>query len=425
MTEEPPAAPGEEGNPGTGVEPGRATFRELLHHRKFLLFEASGALASAGYAIYSISVLFLAYGLTGNLVVAGAVLFLEYGVYTATFLVAPLVDRARDKRALLLVCYPLQALAAALLALGLHRGDLTVPELLGLVAALALLWDFVWAVYMVSPKILLTKPQLLVAGGISNAFSVGTQVGGYAGGGALLFLVGPAGGATAYVVLLVAAILPALFVPLVVADPPRSSFPAAFREGWAAFRGRAGRAMRAFAGVELLYGFFSAVPILLVPALAYQRFPNPSAVYGPLVTAYALGGALGGIVLGRVNPRGSVGLVLIGSSIAVGALVLLLDAIPASLLLLGAVLGGIGAGGTVRYTAKYAWVQATYPAAILGRLISNLYLFGGSAGAVAVLTLGLLSNHLSLAALILLDGLGLLTAGLVAAALPFLRRLNF
>jgi len=412
-----PSAPEEEPE-GGGV-------REVLRNRRFLLLEASGAFASAGYAVYSVSVLFLAYGITGNLLVAGGVLFLEYGIYTATFLIAPLVDRAADKRTILLVCYPLQAAAAGLLALGLFERHLTVAELLGLVAVLAVLWDFVWAVYMISPRILLPKHQLFVGSSITNVFSVGTQIGGYAGGGALLFFVGPSGGAVAYMVLLLAAALPAIPVSLAVDTPPTSSFRETFWSGWEAFRGRAGRAMRSLAGLEIAYGFVSSIPVLLIPAIAYERFAAPAAVYGVLVTAYALGGAAGGVLLGRLNPRRTVGWVLVAASLTTGVLVLLLDATPATTVAFGIVLAGVGAGGTIRFTAKYSWVQASYPPDLLGRLISNLYFFTGVSGSLAVLLVGLVSGVLPLSTLLLLDGAGFVATGVAAIALPSIRRLAF
>lgn len=426
MTGAVPLGPGpSEMAPTVPEGPSRESPWELLRNRRFLLLETSGSLAGAGYAVYSVSVLFLAYGISGNLLVAGAVLFLEYGIYTGTFLIAPLVDRAKEKRTILLLCYPLQAAAAGALALGLHDHDLSVVELLGLVAVLAVLWDFVWAVYMISPKILLPQRQLLLASGLSNVFSIGTQIGGYAGGGALLFLVGPSGGALAYTVLLLAAAIPAVAVSLRVDAAPTAPFLETFREGWAAFRGRAGRSLRALAGLEMVYGFFAAVPILLIPALAYQRFPQPAEVYGALVTTYALGGAIGGLVLGHINPRRAVGVVLVGASLGGGALVVLLDLTPFSLLAIGALLAGIGAGGTIRYSAKYAWLQASYPAEMLGRLVSNLYFFTGVASSIAVLAVGLASERLSLDSLVLLDGVGLLLAGCLALAIPSVRRLGF
>ncbi len=421
----PLAGAGRGGTPDDSEEYRRGGWGPLLRNRRFVLLQTTGALAGAGYAVYSVSVLFLAYAITNNLLVAGAVLFIEYGVYTGTFLVAPLVDRARDKRTVLLLCYPVQAAAAACLWWTLHTGTLSVPVLLALVFVLSLGWDFVWAVFMIGPRIVVEKRQLFAADGIAGVLAVGTTVGGYAGGGALLFLVGPDGGALAYLVLLSAAFFVALPLSLPVERAPATPFVETFRQGWASFRGRVGAPLRQFAALEVVYGFFSGVPPLLITSLAYVRFSSPSAVYGPLVAAFSVGGAAAGIVLGHLNPRRSIGLLLVGLPIGAGALVLGLTLFPASVVLLGLALAGVGAAIAARYNAKYNWVRASYPTEQLGRLVSNLYFFTGFSASAAVLFVGETSRLLSLPALLGLDGAGLIASGFLAAGLPFVRRLAY
>ncbi len=375
--------------------------------------------------MYAVSVLFLAYGLTGNLLIAGAVLFVEYGVYTATFLVAPIVDRAHDKRTILLVCFPIQAAAAGALAYELHAGTLTVGVLLGLVFVLALLWDFDWAVFVVAPPIVLEKRQLFVAEGFGSIISVGTQVGGYAGGGALVYLVGPFGGATAYAGLLIAATAVAVPLALHVAESPRTPFWVTFRRGWDSFRGAAGRSLRQLGGLEVFVGFFSAVPPLLITAIAYQRFATPSAVYGPLVTAFAVGGSVAGVAVGHLNPRRHVGWLLVLTPTAAGACLLALAPPFPSIVVLALLLAGVGAALAVRYIARYTWLQGTYPPELLGRLGANLYFFTGVSGSIAVLVVGTISVGISLGTLLVIDAAGLLVGGLVALALPQIRRMAF
>ncbi len=416
--------------PGTakgpaGRECARGGWAELLRNRRFLLLEATGACASAGYAVYSVSVLFLAYGLSGDLAIAGLVLFVEYGVYTLTFLVAPIVDRVRDKRSVLLACLPTMAACAVALALALRAGVLSVPLLLGLVLALAVLWDFVWAVLMIAPRLVVERRRLFVADGLASVLSVGSRIGGYAGGGALLFFVGPYGGASAYAVLLLAALVAAVPLSLPVGRPPRTPLTESFRAGWAEFRGEAGRALRPFAGVETVVGFFAAVPPLLVTGIAYARFADPTAAYALLVTVYALGGSVAGVLVGHLNPRRSVGRLLVLMPVVAGALLLLLAPFSLPIGLAAGLLGGVGAALSVRYTAKYAWVQASYPPEILGRLTANLYLFTGAAGSFAVLLVGSLSARLPLVTLADTTGVGLLAGGGLALVLPAVRRMAF
>ncbi|HLN51879.1 MAG TPA: hypothetical protein VK455_07505 [Thermoplasmata archaeon] len=403
----------------------RGGWLELFHNRRFLLLEATGSFAGAGYAVYSVSILFFAYTVTHSLAVAGAVLFIEYGVYTATFLVAPLVDRARDKRTILLLCYPVQAAAAGGLAVGIRTATLSVPVLLALVLVLAVLWDFVWAVFMIAPRIVVEKRQLFVADGVSSVVSVGTTIGGYAGGGALLYFVGSEGGAVAYVVLLALAAAAAIPLSLRIDSPPTTRFWETFRRGWDSFRGSVGRSLRRFSALESLYGFFSAIPPLLITAIAFQRFSDPAAVYGPLVTAETLGGAVAGIGLGHLNPRRAVGILLVAAPVIGGLAVLALVPRIPSVLIVGLILAVVGAAFSVRYTAKYTWVRASFPAEQLGRVTSNLYFFTGVAGSAAVLLVGWSTGYLSLARLELIDGVGLIVAGMVAVSIPFVRRLSF
>jgi hypothetical protein len=403
----------------------RGGWRELLHNRRFLLLQASGALAGAGYAVYSVSVVFLAYGLTGNLLIAGAVFFIETGVYTMTFLVAPIVDRARDKRSILLACYPFQAVAAGVLAYALHNGEATIPLLLSVSFVVALGWDFVWAAFMVAPPILVPKRQLYLADSLNNIVGAGTQIGGYAGGGALLYFIGPVGGATAYVAILVAAIVVTVPLTLRVENPPTTPFWETFRHGWDAFRGKAGATFRALATMETYLGFFTTLPALLITAIAYQRFSNPAGAYGALITVYALGGSLAGIVVGHYNPRRSVGLILVLCPAAAGVCVLALAPPSGSITLVGALLALVGAALTVRYTAKYTWVQGSYPPEVLGRLTSNVYLFTGATSSVAVLLIGTLSLEVSLTNLLLWTGIGLVGGTVLCLALPTVRRMAF
>jgi hypothetical protein len=411
--------------PGGDPEHARGGWLELARNRRFLLLEASGALGGAGYAVYSVSVLFLTYGLTGNLLVTGLVLFIEYGVYTGTFLVAPLVDRAANKRTVLLVCYPLMAAAALWLAFSLRRGTIPIPLLLGLVLVLSVLWDFVWAVYMIAPRLVVEKRQLLLATGLASTFAIGTQVGGYAVGGALLFLVGPSGGATAYCALLAAAAFASLPLSLPVEGVEREPFGAMFLRGWESFRGRAGAALRRFSGLEIVYGFASGLPLLLLPAIAHEGTENASAVYALLVTSYTIGGAAAGVVLGHFNPRRWVGALIVGCPWLAAACLLALARAPTAVSALAAIVAALGAAISVRYDVKYAWVRASFPPELLGRIISNLYLFTGFASAIAVVVVGSLSARLPLASLELLTAIVFVAAGSLALFLPFVRRLAY
>ena len=411
--------------PSPGRAPRREAWGEVLRNPRFLLLEASGALSSAGYSIYAVTVLYLAYGLTGNLLVVGIALFLEYGIYALTFLFAPLVDRAKDKRTILLVCFPIQAATAGLLALELARGTLTIPFLLAAVAVLAIFWDLAWAVYMIAPRLVVGKDRLFAASGVSSALGVGTRIAGYAGGGALVYFVGAQGGAATYAILLVLATLVTVPLALRGASAPDEPFWRAFVRGWAAFRGRVGRPLRQFAGLEVVYGFFAALPPLLLTEIAYERFADPSAAYALLIVLYVLGGSAAGIVVGHFNPRRSVGLLIVLAPVLAGGATLALLAVPTDVVLIGGLLAVVDAAISARYEAKYAWVQAVFPPQQLGRAVSNIYLFTGISSAVAAVSIGVVSTTIGPDGVVALVGLGFLASAGIAVAIPFVRRMRF
>jgi hypothetical protein len=218
------------GLPGGSGRPG--SYRSVLRNRRFLLYQSSAILASTGYAVYSISIPWIAYLNSGSFVVVGLVLFLELGVYALTFLVAPLVDRAADKRVVFLIGYPIQAVAATVLAYSASRGELHLALLLVLVAILSVAWDFEWAVFQVAPRTLLSKDELFAGQGLASALGAGVQVGGYAAGAGLILISGAVGSGYLYAALLAMATVLAALVPLRGGRSTERDYAAGFREGW-------------------------------------------------------------------------------------------------------------------------------------------------------------------------------------------------
>ncbi len=239
-------------------------YRGLVRNRRYLLWQTGATAASVGYAVYAISVPWVAFQSTGDLWVVGLALFAELGIYTPTFLVGPWVDRARNKRTIYLLCYPAQAVGAAVLGAAVQGRFLTLPLFFGLILFLSLLWDFAWAANNVAPRLLVERDELFPAAGLGGVLGGGIQLAGYAGGALLLALVGSAGGFYLYATLLVVA---AGFSTLVSLPGGGGSveggYLAEFREGGACFARRSARPLRKLASVELLRGFFFSAPTLL------------------------------------------------------------------------------------------------------------------------------------------------------------------
>lgn len=401
-------------------------YRQLLRNRRFVLFESSAIAASVGYSIYAISIPWLAFRFSGSLLVVGLVLFAEFGVYTLTFLIAPWVDRTRDKRAVFLTCYPAQAAAAALLAVALYSGFLSTFLLLGLVVFISFLWDFAWAATNIAPRLLLSKDELYRAQGFGGLLGGATQLGGYAAGGVLLVLVGPAGGMLLYAGLLGVGACVAMFVSLpsdrIVAW---SDYWREFRDGWQLFRRRAEGSLLPLGVVEVARGFFGSAPALLITSITIVFAASSPSAYAILYASWVIGGVAIGLVLGELNPRGRVGRVLAVAAFIEAAGFL------AAVLLAGAWLHAayiwfvIGAASTAYLVSETTFIQGATPPGSIGRVSSNLYVFTGIGSSVGALTFGAVVSRWSPVEFGALVSAGFVVVGLLIGLIPSNRRLAF
>lgn len=378
-----------------------------------------------GYSIYSVSILWLAYQISGNLVVAGAVLFVELATYSLTFVIGPLVDRAADKRTIFLACFPVQAAAAGALALGLSRGFLTIPLLLGLVVVISLLWDFAWAAGNTATRLLLSPDEMFAAQGLSGLVNGGNTVAGYAVGGTLILLVGAGGGLLLYAVLLALAAGLAIWVRVPAAPTVPSSFGPSFREGWKTVFAGEGRPLLLLSLMDGVRGFVSNGPALLITLAANVIFRDPAQAYGVLFTVYIVGGVASGLIWGHINPRHRVGPLLVLSLVVTGIAVVL-GVRSAPLWVATLPLWFLAGFAIDAYTgARSAFLEGSLPADQLGRVTSNLYLFQGVTSAIGALVIGLVAvtwTPLEVAGLV---AGGFVVAGLLGAVFPAVRRLRY
>jgi hypothetical protein len=403
----------------------KAGFRSVLGNRQFLIFLGSSNAAMVGYAVYSISIVWLAYSISHNFLDVGAVLFIEYACYTLTFLTGPVVDRVQNQRMIFVASYPVQAAAAAAIGLGALYGFLSVDLLFGLVAVISILWDMTWAAMNAAPGVLLSPDEQFAASGVSGAVGGGLSILGYATGGVLILWVGAEGGMLLYAALLLAGTLLAL--PLVISPPPspERSFSESFRRGWARVVEGAGRPLLQLATIDSIQGFFVGASAILITLLAAVTYRESAVGYGVLFTSFVVGGVVAGLALGQVNPRHRVGPILAAALAVSGAMYLLAVELPA-VLALGGVAWFLVGFSTAAYTdAKYAYFRGALPPEQLGRVISNMYLFPGFAGAVGALVLSAIATHGDPVVLGAEIGGALLIAGALGIALPGVRHLRY
>jgi hypothetical protein len=400
-------------------------YRGLFRQRRFTWFFLSQATGDAGYAIYTIAIPYLAFRISGSFAVAGLVLGVEFGVYALSFLAGPVVDKVADLRTILLVGYPIQGFLALLLGYLATTGALTVPVLLVLVVALSVPWNFTWTATNAIPPKIVSAEELFPASALMSAVSDGTQVAGYAAGAALILFLSPAAGPILYgVANFVAA---ALAIPVVVLQ---SSVGRAWWsdlvEGLRAFRDGGGRPLVALSAFSAGEAFLSAAPPLFILAAANLRAATAPLTYGVLFTSFAVGGVVGSLVLGAVNPRARLGASLLAATVAEGALVALAVLLAPFGLLAAPVWFLVGAIDVVFYQSVIVFLQATSPPDLVGRTLTNHYLFRGTGRAAGATALGAVLA----AAPFLLVGLAsgfafLAVAALAVVLVPAVRRLAF
>ena len=382
-------------------------------------------MAGVGYSVYAISVVWLAYTLSHSFLVVGAVLFIEYAAYTAVFFAGPIADRVGNQRTLYVSCYPVMGVAAVAIGVGQLDGFLTVPLLLALIALISILWDIAWAAGNAAPGLLVSRDEQFAAQGLIGAVGGANALAGYAAGGLLILFVGADGGMVLYGLLL--GVAAALSAPLIIrpSPAPGESFGESFRAGWRLITEPPGKPLLKLATVDAFEGFFASVPALLITLIASSTFHSSASVFGVLFVSYVVGGTVAGLTFVRWNPRAVIGQLIVASLLGIGGTFALVIGLPPILALEAIAFFAMGFVWTVYLDAKYTFFRGAYEPSQLGRLVSNMYLIPGITSSVGALYLGSLSNGVSPFVLGGITAIGFLVAGLLAFALPGIRRLHF
>jgi hypothetical protein len=400
------------------------SYRALLRDRRFLPYFLAQITGDTGYAVYAVSVPWLAYSIGGTTAL-GLALLVEFGIFSLSFLAGPFIDRVRDLRGVFVAGYAGQAGFAALLGVVAIDGRLTVPVLLALIVPLSACWDFTWTGLNAAPPRLLPVQDLLRANGLLGAVNGGNQIAGFAAGAGLVLLVGPSGGMFLYAALNVVAGILSLAISAPRPEGPLASLSASFREGWAYFLGGVGRPLLQISAMGAAQSFVSAAPVLLITVLAATH-PHGATIYAVTFTAFALGGVAGSLVLGRFAPTRQLGRVFALAAVLEAGL-LVLDVLGTPFEPLSApAWAGVGAVDVTFYTVLLAYYQGTSPRELVGRTASNAYLFRGTARALGSLALAGLLVSIAPTPFVLGVAAALVAVGTLGpVALPAARRMGF
>ncbi|MDE1820588.1 MAG: hypothetical protein KGI98_07015 [Euryarchaeota archaeon] len=403
-----------------------AGWGDLFRHRRFVLYLATLSVGDIGYSVYAVAAPWLAYQVTHNFVDVGAVLAAEFGLYAFSFIAAPFVDRAQEKRIVLLWGYALQAVAASSIGVLAIEQKLTFLLLLPLVSMISLVWDFTWSANNTIPPLLLPKEALFRASGLSGVLSGGNQVTGFTVGGALILLTGPGGAMLLYGALNAASAVLALGITTQGSPSAQGPVWQTMVEGWHAWWGGSnGRPLRSLSLLVAVQGFFAPGSVLLITSIA-SRAAASQFTYGVLFTAFVLGGAAIGILLGHFNPRRHVGLLLLTTPLIAAGL-LASAAWAEKVLALGVVLWFASGTAMLGFEVCYlVYLQATSPPSEVARTTSNVFFFRGTARATGAIALGFVATFLLPTTLALWIAGGLVVSSVVGAALwPSLRKVQF
>ncbi len=401
-------------------------YRTLLRDRRFVRAISSIALGNGGYSVYAVAILWLSLELSGSLAVAGLVLLVEFGIYSITFVAGPTVDRARDLRRVLAAGYGLQALLALAIGVASSLNVLTIPLLLTLVGGISLVWDFTWtADNALIPRIVAEK-DLFRANGVAEAVGGGNAIAGYAAGAGLILFVGAGDAMYLYAGLQLAAMVAILPLSLPSSRVVTTSALEDFWEGWKELGRGTGKPLLQLAIFAGFQGFFSQSPPLLLTLFSNARFADPAMAYGFLFTSYAVGGVIGGLLLGRWNPREKLLVLMSGGTVATAVLLVVAEFAAPLLAPSVALWFLVGAASVAFYAAFMTYLQARVPVDRFGRVLTNVYLFRGVPSAVGAAAIGFLATAWGPTDLVLLVAFAWVA---IAAAgpltLPALKDLRF
>lgn len=412
------------GGPVTVAAP-RPSFAQIARNRPYILYLGAANVATLGYGVYAVAIVWFSYRLAGGLVVSGEVLGIEYGAYTLTFLFGPLVDRARDKRLLFVTTFPAQAAIVAAVAYLGSTGSLSTWELLTGVAAVSLLWDVAWAGFNVVPRLLLSPNELFAGGGVSGVAGSGAALAGYALGGAAIVGLGPAGGLWVYAAALGLAALLAAVNPIRAQGRATAEFWRSMREGWELIFVTERRTLGGLALADVARGFAVAGPTLLIVVVTHELFQTSATAFAAFFVASVVGTTSADLLLGRLNPRGRIGGLLIGAMAGAALGTSLLGWLPPAFPVLLSAWFAIGFALEVYFNSRVTYVHGRFAPELQGRIAGNLYLFTGLPSAVGAVALASLAAGAPLLETAVVVGAGFgLCAVLLAIQSP-LRSLSF
>lgn len=357
----------------------------LLHNTKFLIYNLKVACTNFGYTLYMFTIPAYSLLISHSILFTGVTLFVEYGIYSLTFLTGPLVDKVEDKRYVIFSFELLIGICSIILGI-LMESEIFVPWLfLLLIGLIGVGWDFVWtADYYVMPLIV-SKDDLLRANAYSNAVGSGHVSAGLFVGGAFLVLLGAYGSILTYGVCMFTAAILTLMIPLPVRSESRK-LQGGFKSGWN-YVLKENRDLLILSAVVLpIFSFFGSAPTLAITNIFVEK---SALLYSLMFSLFYVGSTVIQIIVGKYNPVKQTGRLIVISYLISGVF-LSLSVFWSSFYVLDAVLWFIlGATSSLSFTLYSTYLQAVSEREMLGRVNANLYTFRGITSTAGTITIPL------------------------------------
>jgi MFS family permease len=376
----------------------------VLHHRPFVLFWFARLAVTFGYQMLVVAVGWQLYALTGNPFDLGLVGLIQFIPAMLLFLVVGQVTDRYDRRAVLIACQVIEAIAAAVLFTSVLTGAISRDVILGTAFILGVARAFEVTVMQIVVPSLVPLPLVPRAvAGSATANQTATIVGPALGG--FLYAAGPAVVYGACLALFAAAVLLTLLIRIERMAPSREPLTlSAFFAGFAFIR----RNPVIFGVISLdLFAVLLGGVTALLPVFARDVFAAGPWGLGLLRAAPAIGALSMALALTRWPIERNAGKVIFAVVAAFG-LSTIVFALTGVFIVALAALVVLGASDMVSVVLRMTLVQLGTPDDVRGRVTAVNGLFIGTSNQLGEFRAGAMASAIGAVPAVLVGGIGTL-----------------
>lgn len=380
----------------------------LLANRKFVLYNAKVSFSSFGYTLYLITIPAYSYIFSGSIIFTGITLFIEYGIYTLTFLIGPIVDRVVDKRFVIVGSEGAISVIALIFGILIHMNALNHATFLIIVAAIAICDDLIWAADWTVLPMIVDDTDLARAKGYTIAVGDSQVAAGLGIGGFLFIVLGPYASMILYAACMFVSVFLAAYIPVKVSREGRRH-QEGLLAGWHyVFVDNRLRLWLSF--VLAFFAFFATAPALGVTDL-FSISSRP--LYAVMYSLYFVGSIVAGIVFGRIYGHLNLPRTMALCFVVSGILFILTSLFSGNPWLDAPAWFALGMFFSAYLTLYGAYLQLSTAKEMLGRTASNLYTFRGISTAAGTLLIPFLIQSYGVRFTLTWAGIAVLIGGLI------------